>query len=35
MTIHDIEVPPTTTVMGEHIAVFVRPVIGEGESLAR
>jgi hypothetical protein len=25
-----IEVPPTTTVTGEHIAVFVRPVIGEG-----
>ena len=25
-----IEVPPTTTVTGEHVAVFVRPVIAEG-----
>lgn len=25
-----IEIPPTTTVASEHIAVFVRPVIGEG-----
>jgi hypothetical protein len=27
---HRIEVPPTTTVTGENICVFVTPVIGEG-----